>query len=807
MTKKKFDVGGMSCAACSSGIERAVRRIGGVISADVSLIEKSMTVVFDENETNCQTVIATVEKLGYTAAIFGVSENKYADAEKLKRRFLLSLIFLIPLMYFSMFKMFGAPTFESVAALSGIKGLAIDLVLQFAFATAIIIINFKFYYSGVRAVRNGSPNMDTLVFLGSFSAYVYSIVVSVLIITGTLGATHVFFESAAMVETLVTLGKYLEELSKRKTGSEIEKLNKLLPKTAVRLKDGKEETVLTAELAVGDVIVLKAGDYCPIDGRAISGVAGVDKSAITGESLPEETAAGDEIVSGSILRSGYLQVRCESVGEDTLFAKIVETVKTAGASKAPLQKFADKVSAVFVPAVVVAAIITFVVQILVRTGDYAYAFKCAISVIVVSCPCALGLATPVAVMAATGKAASLGILFKDAEALQKACAINCVLMDKTATITAGKPKVVEFINSSDKSDAEIFSIVSALEKMSNHPLADAIIAFCGESDAAVGDFSYEIGKGVSGVIDGIKYYLGSFVKVDCFEGKTVIALSVDGKVFAAFGIADTVKTDSKRAVREMRENGITAVMITGDKQTAAKTVADETGIELYEYSVLPDGKAQYVEKYRRQGYKTAFVGDGINDSPALKTADVGFAVGDGTDIAIESSDVVIVGGSLTKINDAISLSKRAVGIIKGNLFWAFFYNVIMIPVAAGAFGFVGLSFEPWMAALCMSVSSLFVVLNALRINGYGKKRSANAVKSATEKINEKNILGDDEMEIKIEGMMCEHCKKRVTEAIESVNGVKKVKIDLKKKIATVKGDADIAAVKAAVVAAGYQVVE
>lgn len=794
MTKRKFDVGGMSCAACSSGIEKAVKRLIGVESAEVSLLEKSMTVVYDENSITDEKIIATVERLGYTAAIFGNQENKYSDANKLKKRFFLSLCFLLPLMYLSMGKMLGAPTFEN----SVNAGLAVDLILQFIFATVIIAINFIFYKSGVRAVKNLSPNMDTLVFLGSFAAYAYSIVTSALMIAGAADKTHVFFESAAMVMTLVDLGKYLEEISKRKTGAEIEKLGSLLPKTVVRITGDKEETVSTAALKVGDVILLKAGNYCPADGKAVKGFAGVDKSAITGESLPEEISVNGKIVSGSILRSGYLYVECESVGENTVFSKIVETVKSAGASKVPMQKFADKVSAVFVPIVVAIAVITFCLQLIFNSGDLNYAVKCAISVIVISCPCALGLATPVAVMAATGKAASLGVLFKDGETLQNARKINCVLLDKTATITEGKPKVIGFINLSDKSDGEIFSVSSALEKHSNHPLAQAVVDFCGDTLKIAEDYSYALGKGVTGRVDGETYSLGNYKTantdgVEYFENATSVALTCGDKTLAVFGIADAVKSDSRAAVANLKQSGVSAVMITGDGETAAKSVAKETGIERYEYSVLPAGKADYVNKYKERGYYTAFVGDGINDSPALKTADIGIAMGGGTDIAIETSDVVIVGGSLTKVSDTIAVSKKTVGIIKGNLFWAFFYNVIMIPVAAGAFAFSGVSFEPWMAAFAMSLSSLFVVLNALRINGYGKK-------------SEVKIKGDIKMEFKVEGMMCEHCKKRVAEAVKSVAGVKDVEINLKKKTVKITGDADISAVKAAVKAAGYEAI-
>lgn len=791
MTKSKFDVFGMSCAACSSGIERAVGKLSGVKTVNVSLLEKTMTVEYDDNILSAERIIATVEKAGYTAAVFGVSGNKRSDAEILKKRFFASLIFLVPLMYLSMFGMLGAPTFSAVFA----AGEILDIVLQFVFATAVIIINFQFYVSGIRAVKNLAPNMDTLVFLGSFSAYVYSIVVSVLIIFGRAEHTHIFFESAAMVETLVTLGKYLEEISKRKTGKEIEKLSKLLPKTVTVIKDGKEETILTEDLQKGDVIVLRAGDYCPVDGTATEGFAGVDKSAITGESLPEEIFAGGKVTSGSILRTGYLLVRAEKVGAETLFNKIVETVRAAGASKIPVQRLADRISLVFVPAVAVIAILTFVLQLLLNKDAGTFtAFKCMINVIVISCPCALGLATPVAVVAATGKSAALGVLFKDAEALQKIGGINCVMFDKTATLTEGKPKVTDYKNFSEIKDAEIFAITSALEKTSNHPLGGAITKFCGETDLKAEDFSYQAGKGIVGNVNGKTYYLGAYGdKTGIFIGKTGVSLCEDNKTLAVFGISDVVKKDSRKTAEFLKKENILPVMITGDNGSAAGVVAKETGIEKYEYSVLPDGKAEYVAKYKEKGYRVAFVGDGINDSPALKTADVGIAVGNGTDIAIESSDIVIAGDSPFKVVDAINLGRKTTGIIKGNLFWAFFYNAVMIPVAAGAFAFLGIVFEPWIAAACMSVSSLFVVTNALRINGY-----------RSEDMKEK---GGKVMKITVEGMMCEHCKKRVKEATESVSGVKSVEIDLKKKSVTVVGDFDIVKVKDAITAAGYEVKE
>lgn len=788
---KKYSVGGMTCSACSAGIEKAVGRLDGVNSVSVSLMGKCMEVSFDEAKVTEAAILSAVEKLGYTAGAYG--EIKEDDgAKKLKKRFFISLAFLIPLMYFSMGGMLNLPVPEH----------KINLVVQCVLALIVIIINFKFYISGTRAVFNGSPNMDTLVTLGSFAAFVYSFVITILTFCGMHFEGHPFYESSAMVMTLVTLGKWLEEISKKKTGSEIEKLSQMIPKVATVIRDGKETQVLVGEISVGETVLVRAGYYLPIDGEVEEGLASVDKSAITGESLPEETTVGNKVVSGSIVRSGYLKVKAEKVGKDTLFSSIIEIVKTAGASKAPVQKFADKVSAVFVPIVTAIAILTFAIWLIAGGGVYE-AIKHAISVLVVSCPCALGLATPVAIMAVTGKAASVGVLFKNAEAIQKIAEVNCVLLDKTATLTEGKPKVTDYENLSDIADDEVKKIVSALEKNSNHPLADAVVAFCGESDYKVTDFNYVVGKGITGMVGGINYSLGNFLPLnanDKYAGKTVITLSAENKVLAVFALFDELKEDSAAAIKILNSDGIKTVMITGDNDGAAKLVAEKAGLSEYRSGVLPEGKAKEVESYNKAGYKTAFCGDGINDSPALKEADVGVAIGTGTDIAIESSDAVLAGGNVLSLTDAIRLGKRASGIIKGNLFWAFFYNVIFIPVAAGAFTFIGFDFTPAMASACMCVSSLFVVLNALRIRKYKKAADTIAAKG------EDMLFFKSDMTFKVDGMMCKHCEAKVTSAVTSVAGVEKVKVNLNKKTVEIKGHPDEAAVISAVEEAGYSAV-
>lgn len=779
---KKIYVGGMTCTACSSGIERAVKRLCGVKTATVSLMAKTLAVEYDENAVTLETIMNTVQKLGYSASLKPF-ESKDDAVKKLKVRFIASAVFLVPLMLFCMG---GEKLFPSIER-------KYNLLVQAIIAAVVILINFKFYTSGFRAVKNLSPNMDTLVSLGSFSAYAYSFVVTALLFAGKSLNGHVFFESSAMVLTLVTLGKWLEELSKRKTGEEIDKLTKMIPDTVTVIRDGEEKVVMTSALSEDDEVVLRAGEFAPIDGTVTEGYAGVDKSAITGESLPVETTTGDKVYSGSIIKNGYLHVKAEKVGGETFFSRIVETVKNAGASKAPAQKFADKVSAVFVPTVTFIALIAFIVWFI-NAGVYE-AFKYAITVLVVSCPCALGLATPVAVMAATGKAATLSVLYKDAESLQKAGKIKCVLLDKTATITEGEPKVTDFVNFSSLSNERVFAVVSSLERESEHPLKSAITRFCGESELKTENFEYVIGKGIIGKIDGEKYYLGNFKTLanDDFAGKTVITLSDGVNVLAAFGVADSVKDGSVAAVKELNDGGVITVMITGDNESAAKRVAEETGIRAYRAEVLPEGKAAEVEKYKEKGYLTAFVGDGINDSPALKTADVGVAIGTGTDVAIESADVVLVNGNLRSLCDAVKLGKKTSGIIKGNLFWAFFYNVLFIPVAAGVFAGVGFTFAPWMASACMCLSSLFVVTNALRIRKYDGKKNKIAAENK-----------GDKMKIKVEGMMCKHCAAKVTEALTAVDGVKSVTIELKKKRAVIEGSPEEKDVKAAIINAGYE---
>lgn len=794
--KKKFSVGGMTCSACSSGIEKFLAKKAGVKEVSVSLMDNSMEITFEENVISEKEIISCVQKLGYTAGEYvpSVSVNKVKSP--LKTRFLVSLILLVPLLYFSMGKMIGVPLPKTI----------ICLCVQAVLALAIMIVNKRYFISGIKAVLHKSSNMDTLVSTASICAYVYSLVITILFAVGSVKDSMVFYEASAMVLTIVTLGKWLEDSSKKRTGNAVEKLLKLIPDTANLLVDGKETVVKSSELKIGDKIVLRSGEYVPIDGTVIEGNASVDKSSITGESIPEEIVKGDKAVSGSIIKKGYVVVVAENVGSDTMMSKIVEIVREAGGKKAPVQKLADKIAGVFVPIVSTLAIIAFAVW-LIAGKDLYTAVNFGISVLVISCPCALGLATPVAVVVATGKGASKGVLYKDAESLLKAKDVNCVLLDKTATLTVGKPSVNEFINLSDIEDKEILCAVSALEEKSNHPLAECIIRFCGETDCVVDKYEYVIGKGIFGSVRGKAYYVGNAsLMTDTVkeqidnalvknEGGSTVYVADDKKLIAEFFVKDGLKPQSEQAVKDLKEQNVKTVLITGDNVKSAEIVANATGVDEYRANVLPEQKANAVSEYKRKGYLTAMMGDGINDSPALSVADVGVAMGTGTDVAIDSADVIIVSGNPYAVSDMIKLSKKTDKIIKGNLFWAFFYNVIAIPVAGGAFAFAGLTLTPAISSGCMCLSSLFVVMNALRINGYGK--------------NKKSKKGENGMKVKIEGMMCNHCAGKVKQVLEGLEGVEKVEINLKKKTAELFTTAPVLEenIKTAVEDAGYKFIK
>lgn len=807
--EKKYSITGMTCAACSSGIERTVRKLDGVQSCSVSLMGESMDVAYDETVLTDAGIKKAVAALGYGAYDYGKVPQKKKKRFTLGVRFLLSLILLLPEMYLAMGHMIG----ESIVPHGWL-----NYGFQTALTLLILAVNYPFFVSGVRAAVKRVPNMDTLVTLGAAVSFVYSLVMAIL----SPEQPTLFFESAAMIVTLVTLGKWLEDKSKRRTGREVEKLLSLAPDTVTVERNGREQPVPLSEVGQGDVLVVRQGESIAVDGTVLEGHAFADQSAVTGESLPVELTAGDHAMSASLVTSGYLRIRAEKVGEETMLSSIIRMVREAGASKAPIQKLADKISAVFVPVVLGIALITFCAWLF-STWDVQAAFNFGVSVIVISCPCALGLATPVAVMAATGRGASLGVLVKSAEALQRAADVGTVLLDKTATLTEGKPSVVHFEAYGDEARAR--SVAFALESKLNHPLAQCIVAYCGDG-AAAEDVEYVVGQGARGMVDGKEYFLGNdrmmaargvdisaqrerFAQLSA-EGKTVLFLADGQSVLALFALADTLKEGSAAAVASLREMGLDAYMLTGDNAACARAVAESAGIpaDMVYAEVLPQDKLAYVVERKKSNAASgkhvkkgvAMIGDGINDSPALKEADVGVAMGNGTDVAIESADIVLMGGDLSAAPRAFALARKTMRIIKQNLFWAFFYNCVCIPLAAGCFAALGVTLNPMIAAAAMSCSSLFVVGNALRLTVFGRAKNKGT--------KTKQIQGGNDMkrELKVEGMMCQHCVKHVTDALQAVEGVEKAEVDLKKKRAVVTLSAPVpdGTLVAAVKEAGYE---
>ena len=802
--KEKFSVTGMSCSACSAGIERAVSKLDGVRSVSVSLMGESMLVGYDETVVNSEKIKQTVLGLGY--GIDKYDENALKERKpqpnKLKKRFFLSLIFLLPLMYFSMGGMISLPQ----------PSIKISAILQAVLSLGVIIVDFKFFTSGAKAIIKRSPNMDSLVALGSGISYIYSLVLTVMIFFGKHAHAHLYYESAAMILCLVTLGKWLEEKSKRKTGDEIEKLIKLMPKTVSVEKNGSIVQTPFSDITVGDILIVKQGEYIPVDGKIIEGNAFIDRSAITGESLPIELSEGDAVTGADIVKSGFIKILAEKVGAETTLSQIVKMVKEAGASKAPIQKIADKISGIFVPCVTLIALITFVVWLFI-SGDISLSANYGISVLVISCPCSLGLATPVAVMAATGRGMSLGILFKDAEALQKTRSIDCVLLDKTATLTIGQPKVTDFVLLNGEKEG-VLAVANGIESRSNHPIANCIKEYTQtilgeENTLTIENYAYETGKGATAEVDGVFYRLGNrrllgkiaekdtkkYENEYSKQGKTVVFLSADNTLVGVFAIADTLKEESPVAVQMLKNDGLRVAMVTGDNEMVAQAIAKQSGVEEYFAEALPKDKVEAVKRVKAVGGTVAMVGDGVNDSPALKEADIGIAMGNGTDIAIDSADIVLSRGDLRLVSKAVALSKATMRNIKQNLFWAFFYNCVSIPVAAGVFAFIGVSLNPMIAAAAMSLSSLFVVTNALRLTRFDKKKQA---------IKENNEM---KKTLKIDGMMCQRCVAHVEKALGGVAGVEKVEVNLKKKTAIVEiteGVLDENLVSA-VTEAGYEV--
>lgn len=739
---QKYRITGMSCSACSSSVERTVSHLDGVASAQVNLLANTMLCEYDENILDDNTIIKAIEGIGFGAAVYVPHSEIPQEKEKytpIKPRLIISIVFLCILMYVSMGHMAGLPLPHF---LHGTENAFWFALIQLILTLPVIYVNRKFYFNGYRSLFKRSPNMDTLVAVGSSAALIYGIAATVIIGIGSFGgntaltekyASNLYFESAAMILTLVTVGKYLESRSKSKTGSAIAKLIDLAPKTAIVLKDGVQKTVPVEDIVKGDIIVIKPGTSIPVDGIVIDGNSTVDESALTGESIPVEKSSGSRVLSASINKNGSFTMKAEKVGFETTLSKIIDLVENASATKAPIAGLADKIAGIFVPVVMSISLITLVGWLL---GGYGleFALNCAISVLVISCPCALGLATPVAITVSIGRCASKGILIKSAEAIENLEKSTTIVLDKTGTVTNGDPEVTDAISFGIEKN-ELLSIAASLEKNSEHPLADAICEYAKDNSISLYDisgFKSETGKGISADING-KYYFGgnskymsalgidisahnSTVKTLSESGKTVMFFAEEDSLIGIIAAADTIKPTSRNAVSKLREMGLEVIMLTGDNEVTAKAIAKSAGIDKVIAGVLPDGKDSEILRLQQQGEKVIMVGDGINDSPALVRADTGIAIGDGTDIAIDSADVVLMNSDLENVPEAVLFSKRTIKNIKENLFWAFFYNVICIPVAAGVlYPALGVSLSPMIGAAAMSLSSLFVVGNALRL--------------------------------------------------------------------------------------------
>lgn len=825
----KFEISGMTCAACSARVEKVASTVSGVDHVDVNLLAGTMQA--DVNNEECvQEIIAQIHKAGYGAAVYGkkTTANKQADdpLKEMKTRIIASVAFLLVLMYFTMGHMIGLPM---PVWYMGKENAVVAALVQFLLTLPPVYLNRAYYSKGLKALWNKAPNMDSLIAVGSGASLLYGIFVLLAMgyamghgnwNTVELYRENLYFESAAMILTLITVGKFLESKAKGRTGDAVRHLMDMSPKTALVRRDGREVTVGVENVQLGEIVIVRSGDSVPVDGTILSGRGAIDQSAITGESVPVEKTVGDTVVGATINTEGYLEIRTDKVGQDTTLAQVIRLVEEAGGSKAPIARLADKIAGVFVPVVMTLSAITFFVWMLIGK-PFDFALTNAIAVLVISCPCALGLATPVAIMVGTGRGAGLGVLFKNAEVLENLHHVDTVVLDKTGTLTVGRPAVTDLVTYGFAAE-DLLQIAASLEKHSEHPFAKAILAKA-ENIALlpVSDFQTLPGQGVSGTIDGIRYYGGNLslmsklqITVPVFEefataGKTPLyfASEKDGLI-GVVAAADILKSDTDLAVSKLKNLGLDVVMLTGDNGTTAKYIADKAGIDHVISNVMPADKADVIDKLRKDGHKVLMVGDGINDAPALALADIGMAISTGTDIAMESAGVVLMNQSLQSISNAIRLSKATIRNIRQNLFWAFFYNCLGIPIAAGVlYPAFGILLSPMIAAAAMSMSSFFVVTNALRLRLF----KADTVTVQNEENNQEKICVKEEkrMEtiIKVNGMMCPHCKARVEAVCKAVEGAVDAVVDLHEKQVTVVGSADIATLKKAITDAGYEVVD
>lgn len=881
--KERFDVTGMTCSACSSHVEKSVGKLTGVENVSVNLLTNSMQVEFDENKLDTAGIIKAVEDAGYGAAVkdghakSGTKTSGQSDSQEnsglsaveqnvknMKKRLIVSLIFWIPLMYVSMGHMIyqwlniPMPPF-TMNFLHGNENAITYAFTQFLLLLPILIANHKYFKNGFKTLWHRSPNMDSLIAIGAGAAILYGIFaiyrIGYAMGHGDMAVVHqyahdLYFESAGTILTLITIGKYLETKSKGKTSEAITKLLNLAPKTVTAVRDGVEQVVDAADVEKGEIFLVKPGESVAVDGIVLEGKSSFDESAITGESIPVPKQEGDTIVSASINKSGLIRAKATKVGEDTTIAQIIRLVEEASSSKAPIAKMADKIAGVFVPAVITIALITGVIW-LISGATFEFAMSTAIAVLVISCPCALGLATPVAIMVGTGKGAENGILIKSGDALETAHQIDTVVLDKTGTITQGKPVVTDIICAAGKNadKTQLLQIAGSLEKGSEHPLAEAIVNYCVTNNISlekVTDFNALFGKGIEGTVSGTHYYAGNEKMMEekgislsteqknqiqalAKQGRTPLLFADEKQFLGIVAVADVVKPTSKEAVQKFRDYGIHVIMLTGDNEVTAQAIKEQVGIDEVIAGVLPTQKEEKISALKQAGHKVAMIGDGVNDAPALASADVGIAIGAGTDVAIESADIVLMKNDLLDAVGAVKLSKAVIRNIKENLFWAFFYNSIGIPLAAGVlYPLFQIKLNPMFGAAAMSLSSVCVVSNALRLRWVklhdAKKTQSepyqDVAASTIADINQHNALdnnikstnndkGESTMTttISIEGMMCAHCQAHVEKALKEVAGVTEVTVSLENKNAVVTGDASVEALKQAVVDAGYEVTD
>ncbi len=832
--KLKFNVTGMTCAACSARVEKVTRAVPGVEKADVNLLAGTMQVEAQSQET-AAAIIQAVQKAGYGASIPGdvrqpkKEETAPADTamKEMKKRIIGSSVCLVVLMYFTMGHMVGLPAPHWY---HGMENALVAALLQFFLTLPPVYLNRVYYTRGLKALWNKAPNMDSLIAVGSLASMIYGIAALFRMAWG-MGhgdwevvahySENLYFESAAMILTLITLGKFLETRAKGRTGDAIRALMDLSPKTASVRREGMVLEIPVEEVRVGDTILVRSGGSIPVDGTVLEGRASVDQSALTGESVPVEKVPGDTVAAATINTEGYLEFRADKVGEDTTLAQVIRMVEEAGGSKAPIARLADKIAGIFVPVVMAVSVVTFAVWMLMGYG-MEFALNCAIAVLVISCPCALGLATPVAIMVGTGRGAQMGVLFKNAEALENLHHIDTVVLDKTGTLTTGKPEVTDILPGT-ASVSDLMRIASALESRSEHPFAKAILQKMGNNAyPEVTDFETLPGRGVAGTLRGVRYYGGNRRLMEekgisipdlaelAGQGKTPLHFGSErGEYLGTIAAADVLKSDSQAAVHAMQALKLDVVMLTGDNEATAKAIAAKAGITHVISDVLPTDKAGAVRKLQEEGHRVLMVGDGINDAPALVTADVGMAIGAGTDIAMESADVVLMNSTLRAVSGAIELSKATIRNIRQNLFWAFFYNTLGIPVAAGVlFIPFGMQLSPMLGAAAMSMSSVFVVTNALRLRLFQSKAAPSGCTPDVCPLGlniEEEVL--PEQVIRVGGMMCSHCTAAVEKACMGVPGTVKAVADLEGKTVTVTGTAGYEALKQAILAEEYEVLE